>query len=272
MSIASAITVPWKLADKPELWQRLPSAVLRKLRLRFAPPEAVITCPIRGGMRMELDLRDPISKAIYLYGCYEYPVTRLIEALIAPGMIFFDIGANAGFFSLLASARCRQVCAFEPLPSNLRRVRQNIEINRLKNVVVIENAVGDRGGSATLYVPEGDNSGLASLNPRPNARKIAVPVITLDHFVGDQGLERVDVMKIDIEGAEVLAFEGGRKLLSRPDAPDVIFEAHPGSDAANWLAGHGYRIYEFRLQREWEARNLFATKREPSKKVARQLK
>lgn len=221
---------------------------------------------------MTVDPDDPIGRAIYLYGCYDYPVTRLIESLVAPGMVFFDVGANAGFFSLLASTKCEQVYAFEPLPSNLRRLGRNLESNGLKNVEVVEKAVGGRDGSATLYVPESDNSGLASLDASVGGKSIEVPVITLDDFVRERELKRVDVMKIDIEGAEAMAFEGATKLLSAADAPDVIFEAHPGSDAANWLAAHGYTIYEFSLQREWEARNFFASKRELNKNVKRQLK
>jgi FkbM family methyltransferase len=257
---------------KPELWRRLPSALWKQLRLRVAPVAGEVTCPIYGGLRMAVDPRDPIGRAIYLYGCYDYPVTRLIEALIAPGMVFFDVGANAGFFSLVASTKCEQVYAFEPLPSNLGRIKCNIEINGLKNVSVIEGAVGDCEGSATLYVPQGDNSGLASLNQMADAQKIEVRVLTLDAFVRDKGLVRADVMKIDIEGAETMAFEGARELLSLADAPDVIFEAHPGSEAANWLAARGYTIYEFTLQREWEARNLFASKRALRSHVARQVR
>lgn len=257
---------------KPELWRRLPSAVWKQLRSRIAPPAGEVTCTIAKGLKMQVDPRDPMGKAIYLYGCYDYPVTRLIETLVAPGMMFFDIGANAGFFSLLASKKCKQVFAFEPLPANLRRIARNIEINGLRNVSVIAKAVGDREGTATLYVPESDNSGLASLNQMAGAKAIEVPMITLDRFVLSQKLARVDVIKIDIEGAEIMAFEGARELLSRADAADVIFEAHPGSEAAKWLRDRGYAIYEFTLQREWEARNLFASKRDIGKSIARQVR
>jgi FkbM family methyltransferase len=257
---------------KPELWRRLPSALWKQLRARIAPPRGEVMCTIANGLKMQVDPRDPMGQAIYLYGCYDYPITRLIETLIVPGMVFLDIGANAGFFSLLASARCKQVFAFEPLPANLRRIARNIEINRLKNVSVIGKAVGDREGTATLYVPQSDNSGLASLNQMAGAKMIEVPVLTLDDLVRAQQLGRVDLIKIDIEGAEVKAFEGARELLSRADAPDVIFEAHPGSEAAKWLEARGYSIYEFTLQREWEARNLFASKRKISSRIEKAVR
>ena len=257
---------------KPELWHSLPSALAKQLRLRIAPPAGEVTCSILGGLRMQVDPRDPIGRAIYLYGCYDYPLTRLIQTLINPGMVFFDVGANTGFVSLLAASKCEHVFAFEPLPSNLERIRRNLEINQLQSVTVVDRAVGDREGTATLYVPESQNTGLASLNQMAGARPIEVPVITLDGFMREQGMTRVDLIKIDIEGAEVMAFEGARELLSRPDAPDVIFEAHPGSEAAKRLESSGYAIYEFRLQREWEARNLFASKREIQARVAAHVK
>lgn len=220
---------------------------------------------------MRLDLRDPVAKSIYLYGCYEYPVTRLISAILRPGMVFFDIGANAGFFSLLASTKCKAVYAFEPLPSNLHRLSINLELNATQNVTVVQSAVTDRSGTGTLYVPEDENTGLASLIEETGGHSIAVPTITLDEFVRKQGIGRVDLIKIDIEGAEALAFEGAQELLSRVDAPDVIFEAKPGSEAANRLQSCGYTIYEFKLQREWEAPNLFASKKEFSHLLARQV-
>ena len=257
---------------KPELWRSLPSALAKQLRLRIAPPAGEVRCSIFGGLRMQVDPRDPIGRAIYLYGCYDYPLTHLIQTLIKPGMVFFDVGANIGFVSLVAATKCERVFAFEPLPSNLKHVRRNLELNHLRNVTVVDRAVGNREGTATLYVPESQNTGLASLNEMAGTQTIEIPVITLDGFVRDRQLSRVDLIKIDIEGAEVMAFEGGRELLSRSDAPDVIFEAHPGSEAAKWLAASGYRIYEFRLQREWEARNLFATKRDLSGSVAKQMR
>lgn len=256
---------------KPELWQNLPSALAKQLRLRIAPPSCEVTCSIIGGLRMQVDPRDPIGRAIYVYGCYDYPLTRLIRTLIMPGMIFFDVGANTGFVSLVAASGCEAVFAFEPLPSNLKRIRRNLEINHLQNVTVVDGAVGNREGTATLYIPESQNTGLASLNEMAGARTLKIPTITLDGFIRKQQLSRVDLIKIDIEGAEVMAFEGGRELMSRSDAPDVIFEAHPGSEAARWLASSGYTIYEFRLQREWEARNLFASKRALKPEASKQL-
>jgi len=257
---------------KPELWRRLPSAAWKHLRARIAPPAGEVTCTITNGLKMQVDPRDPMGQAIYLYGCYDYPVTRLVEALVRPEMVVFDIGANLGFFSLLASTRCDKVFAFEPLPVNLQRIHRNIQINALRNVTVVEKAVGDREGMATLYVPEGDSSGLASLDQSVGGKPIEVPMVTLDGFVRSQTLTRVDLIKIDIEGAEVLAFEGARELLSGADAPDIIFEAHPGSEAAQWLQARGYAIYEFRLRREWEARNLFASKRGLADRVSRHVR
>jgi len=256
---------------KPELWQSLPLSLWKQLRLRIAPSAGEVTCSVAGGLRMQVDPLDPIGRAIYLYGCYDYPLTQLIRALIRPGMVFFDIGANTGFVSLVASTKCERVFAFEPLPSNLRRIRRNLEINKLQNVTVVDRAVGDREATATLYVPDSQNTGLASLKKMAGARSIEVPVVTLDGFAREQQGSRVDLIKIDIEGTEVMAFEGARELLSRPHAPEVIFEAHPGSEAAHWLEAVGYTIYEFKLQREWEARNLFASKQELTDRIAMQL-
>ncbi len=107
-----------------------------------------------------------------------------------------------------------------------------------------------------------ENQGLSSLHESPGAEAITIPAQSLDDFVREQKLRRVDLMKVDVEGAEEQVFQGGTDVLGSDAAPDIIFECHPGAKSDEILRAFGYRIYEFRGQRSYEARNLFASKRE----------
>lgn len=257
---------------KPELWRALPAALYRQARLRSGSLPASVITRLPGDTQIEVDSRDPMGKAIYLYGCYEYEVTQLVRDLITPQTVFFDVGANIGYYSLLAASRAKLVFAFEPMKAIFDRLAKNVKRNGLSNVTMVNAAVSDRDGDDTIFTqPSSNNTGLASLQASEGAVPESVPAVTLDTLIREHRLARVDLMKVDIEGAEVRAFEGGRELLSPSDAPDVIFEAHAGSGAADWLSQHGYVIYQFKRQREYEAPNLFASKRKLPTKISRRF-
>jgi FkbM family methyltransferase len=257
---------------KPELWRALPGALYRQLRLRSGTLPRFVTTRLPGDTEIEVDARDPMGQAIYLYGSYEYEVTQLVLDLITPRTVFFDVGANIGYYSLLAASRAKLVFAFEPMKPIFDRLAKNVKHNGLANVTILNAAVAERDGGVTIFVqPSSENTGLASLQASAGASAEQVPAVTLDTVVRDQRLAQLDLMKIDIEGAEIRAFEGGRELLSRTDAPDVIFESHPGSTAADWLRQRGYEIFGFKRHREYEAPNLFASKRELPAKISKRL-
>jgi FkbM family methyltransferase len=258
---------------KPELWRALPGSLYRQLRLRSGSVPRFVRARLPGDVDIEVDTRDPMGKAIYLYGCYEYEVTQLVLELVKPDSVFFDVGANIGYYSLIAASRAKLVFAFEPMKVIFDRLTTNVRRNGLANVSFVNAAVAERDGVITIYAQaSSENTGLASLDASEGATSEQVPAVTLDTIVREQRLERVNLMKVDIEGAEIRAFEGGRELLSRSDAPDVIFEAHTGSEAADWLRARGYAIYEFQRRREYEAPNLFASKRQLPAKVVRRLR
>lgn len=259
--------------QKPELWRNLPGSVLRKIRLEWSdlPPTVIRKLP--NGLKMQVDPNDAIGRSIYLYGCYEYAVTELIEDTLRADSTFFDIGANVGYYTLLAASRCKKVVSFEPVPEIHDVLAANIQRNNLQNVMLDSCAVGEREGLLKLYIPTGEgNSGLASLEKCENASPLEVSVVTLDEEVRRHSVSHIDLIKIDIEGAEVRAFEGGKKLLSSDRAPDVIFEAHPTSSASEWLRDHGYSIHRFKRERSYEAPNLFASKRALTEKLRRHLR
>jgi FkbM family methyltransferase len=163
---------------------------------------------------------------------------------------FVDVGANVGIYSLLASRAVAegQVLAFEPNPIAAERMRQNLRLNKLDNVVLQTAAVGTRAGSAALTATLGTADHIAAGEPS-EINTISVSMTTLD--VAVMGASPVSLVKIDVEGFEVEVLRGASDLLTRDDAPVWIMEVNGLSE--RYGAGdamiedifrrHGYGMY-----------------------------
>ncbi len=248
---------------KPELWRSFPLALLRNVHWRFGINDPLRTVLLDEGVRMRVDLRTGMGTSIYVYKCWEYPVTELLKSVLRPGMSFLDVGANIGYYSIVAAARCARVYAFEPVPKLFEALQRNVDLNPDFKILPQQVALTRYTGPTAFFVVDDPaNQGLSSLNELPEAVAITIQAQTLDDFVREQKLQHVDLMKVDVEGAEEQVFQGGTDVLGSDAAPDIIFECHPGATSDKILRNAGYRIYEFRRQRSYEARNLFASKRE----------
>jgi FkbM family methyltransferase len=180
-------------------------------------------------------------------------------------MTVFDIGANLGIYTLLAAGpvgASGTVHAFEPVPDLLSYLEESVRRSGAGNVVVNPLAVGDCSEPVPMYLAlKKKHSGWHSLAPSADRpRQIQVQGITLDDYVEARGLDRVDLIKIDIEGGELPAFRGASRLLSRPDAPILQAElcdshcAHFGytsRDAKEYLAALGYAGYRAGGDGKW---------------------
>ena len=248
---------------KPELWRNLPLALLRNVQCRFGARDALRTVQLDCGARLKVDMRTGMGTGIYVYKCWEYPVTELLKSVLRPGMCFLDVGANIGYYSIVAAARGARVHAFEPVPKLFEALQESVALNPHFNIFPHRLALAGYTRPTTFYVVDDpENQGLSSLNESPEAVAITIQAQTLDDFVREQKFRRVDLMKVDVEGAEEQVFQGGTDVLGRDTAPDIIFECHTGATSDKVLRTFGYRIFEFRRRRSYEARNLFASKRE----------
>lgn len=198
---------------------------IRKLALFLAKrwPFPVRATLVSGG-RMWVDLRSAVGRAILVKGEFDQEVWRAIEPHLHPGYVFLDIGANVGYYSMLASSRvgnAGQVHAFEIDPRPLQCLRRNAAECRNHNLNIHEVAVSDKAGSGVL-VAEPD-CGHSSVQQKGRGRK--VQMVTLDHWIEGPGAPgRLDVIKLDIEGGELAALEGARNLIGR-FRPFIVCEA-----------------------------------------------
>lgn len=171
-----------------------------------------------------------IGASIAQHQLYEPHVTQVIKELVQPGSVFLDIGANIGYFTLLAASLTGadgQVVAVEPQAANVELLRQSLAANGFKHVVVYQNAAAEKEESF-LFTSSGADSNGRLINPHePAAAQKGLPIvqaIVLDDLLAN--LPRLDVIKMDIEGAEPRAYAGMQRLLDRHQ-PTMILEFSP---------------------------------------------
>lgn len=223
--LSSRVTAPlFRTALRP-FAARLPDRLLR-----LVPAPDCVTARLPNGRVLRYGGGDDLlGKALYWRGCrYPEPETiDLVLSLAESCAVMLDIGASSGQVGLLAalSNPALEVHAFEPLPPIRERLLRNIAANGLRTVTAHPDALSDRAGSAVLHVPAGAFPTDASLAAsfRERTAQVAVATTTVDAFVEQQGLRRVDLMKIDTESTEPEVLRGARRTLERM-RPLVICE------------------------------------------------
>jgi FkbM family methyltransferase len=175
-------------------------------------------------------LLGPADRNAYLINKYEPAIVALAEQLCRPGMHVCDIGAHVGYFSLLFAVQAGpsgRVLVFEPNPANVAKIQAMARINQLTNVSVFPVAVSDRNGEVQ-FVAERTGS-MGSIMPSTSTgsgRAMVVRTVRLDDEL--RGVDRIDLIKMDIEGAEVQALTGMTDLLMRC-RPVLLCEWHPAA-------------------------------------------
>ena len=212
-------------------------------------------------LRIHAYLGNDISRLLFIDGYYEPNEFVLLASILKPGMTFLDIGANDGLYSLFASqyvGSSGQVLAFEPSQREFRRLQDNIHLNGLANIkprqIGLYNVNGNLAFQIAGYEHEGQNTLGGFIYNGVNPEKVEnVIVRRLDDLVIEEQLDRIDVIKMDVEGAEHAVLEGAHNLLQK-QKPIILLELSDnalqkqGSSAAetlSFLRSLGYDIYSF---------------------------
>ena len=209
--------------------------------------------------RLDLDGRHllvPYALAHHYLGHpFEPETTEYVRWALEPGMTFVDVGANIGYFTLLAAIRVGpggRVLALEPAPDNLRCLTENIQTNALDQVRVIPCAAGSESCKRSFYLRSANLIHSFYSEGVPMEREIRVEQVALDGLV--EG--RVDLIKVDVEGAEPEVLAGMEGLMRRTPPPDLIVEWNP---SALSTAGHSEAaVPEILTQRGFRLRLLDA--------------
>lgn len=218
---------------------------------------------LRNGMKIRVASNDYVGGMILRRGYYEPETVALIQKLLPPGAVFLDVGAHVGQYTLVASQQvgaAGQVHSFEPDPETFRWLAGNVRLNRLRNVRVNQAALSDESGKKRFYFATPRDIGSNSLS-RPlndSGRSCDVVCTTMDEYVAANGIERVDLIKVDIEGAEYAMLVGAQHLLSRPNKPVIIAEfeeerqrsfGNSCAKLAGLLTNHGYHLFRLGSER-----------------------
>jgi len=222
------VSPPWSL-------QRCLRLPLKLVPRNMAVP--VLSGPARG-------LKWVVGSATHgcWLGTYERDKQQAIASFLRPGDCFLDVGANAGFYTLLGArlvGPAGQVVAFEPLPQNQHKLQRHLSLNQLSNVTVIQAAVCDQDGRAAFQIGAADEcGGLAT------SGELEVETVSLDQLWKTERLRAPRLIKIDVEGAEERVLRGAEALI-RATTPVILLAGHGTATqraCESLLKDYGYTV------------------------------
>ncbi|MCL7379631.1 FkbM family methyltransferase [Streptomyces sp. 35G-GA-8] len=225
-------------------------------RLRERPRRRVVRS--RFGARFAVDTRDLIQRYLYMFGVWEPHMTRWLQSRLRPGDTFVDVGANIGYYSVLASGLVGdegQVVAIEASPDFHRKLLQQVQLNQCSNVRAVNGAVSDSRKALTFVLASSANMGANSIVPYDGLAESSFEIEArpLPELLESDEIARARVIKIDVEGAEGSVVRGMVPILDklRPDV-EITVEVTPDrmaqlGDSAEELVttmrDHGFNVY-----------------------------
>ena len=238
------------------IWKRL----WWRIRWRLTDDDWLLMLP--NGLRITVP-NGGAGALIYYQGWSEPEVAAFLLRLLKPGMTFLDVGAHIGEYVLLAASVVGpdgSVHAFEPDPRNYRLLEYNVKMNNLTSVHLNQFAVYSR--DCVMQLKVGTEPSITRLaaeldtldRQRSIDLKVKIRAVTLDTFVKEKAITKVDVIKVDVEGAELFVLEGANSILgmSSDFAPVIVFEYSPAncknfgyhpSEIIDILSSYGYGVY-----------------------------
>ncbi|MDJ0753300.1 MAG: FkbM family methyltransferase [Ardenticatenaceae bacterium] len=183
-------------------------------------------------------------------GMYEVETANWLKNQMDTSSVFFDIGANAGYFTLLGCRQIKagQIISFEPVPLNAKTIKKQLEINNFENGVVEQIALSDKNETSLFSVANNNaNSHLVEVDtPHTNGREkaqISVKTLTLDEYVNTRNI-KPDLVKIDVEGAEAKVLCGANETISH-FRPNCLVSTHSQNlyeECRDFFIKHNYRV------------------------------
>ncbi|MFC3812347.1 FkbM family methyltransferase [Lacihabitans lacunae] len=227
------------------MFRKLTKFVIRKVKefgLFFVSKEQNYLTKF--GFAMNLNLKNQVDREIYL-DYFELDSQFFFNSIIEKNMIVFDIGANIGLYSLIALQKMENsgfVHSFEPAPNAYSKLTQNINLNKFKNVKVNQMGVSSSTGELLFNLCEDDAYNSIGEKPLQKIREvIKIKSTTINNYCKENNISKIDVIKIDTEGAELLVLEGGGDLLSHENGPIILCEFNKNS---NYGFGHSIESYQ----------------------------
>ncbi|HEY1209752.1 MAG TPA: FkbM family methyltransferase [Terracidiphilus sp.] len=210
-----------------------------------------------GGGRMILDTNDHLAQQIRCEESFEPEVRKAVERIASRGVNVIDIGANIGYYTILASKLIgsgNRVFSFEPQANIVAKLRRNVNLNDLHNVDIFPFALADKSGTVVFNIPPDGKEAYGSMHANGRfdvIKTVEVETKGLDEVLYNLGNPKIGLIKMDAEGAELLILRGATQLLSSPGRPDLIIEANEANcepfgycvfDLLQLVHSYGYRL------------------------------
>lgn len=205
-----------------------------------------------------LDMTKKVDYRFYI-DSFENENIDLLNKILSNGMNVIDVGANIGLYSLLFGKKIGdkgKVFSFEPSPEAFYRLKQNVNLNQLKNIKIYNIGLSDRITKSKFYLCEDDAYNSLGTKPMmPIINEIEIELTTIDEFLKKENIKNIDLIKIDTEGADYLILKGAEKLLESEKAPILFCEynraveggfLHKTEDMYYFLVKMGYEIFEIK--------------------------
>ncbi len=217
-----------------------------------------------GGVRLRCDTQQFLQRQLYFRGSYEEEHCRLWMRYVRSARTVFDVGANVGLYSLLASWSNpkAEIHAFEPTPDIYQKLKHNIALNRMPSITANQLGVSGRSGAAYLSLcrgNDGSNEGMNYVVGRPDSLETTpIEVVSIDDYCRSRNIKSIDLMKLDIEGGEYDALCGACGLLQKKAIGCLFVElmgwaaersGHTTFDIKRLLLDAGYSLYKVRSMR-----------------------
>jgi len=218
-----------------------------------------VICRYDKNLKIKADLDEWIQQHIYFLGTWDKRGLNFIKQHLEKEGVFFDIGANIGAYSLVASKIVGpggRVHAFEPVSKVFERLKYNIELNDLNNIIANQTPVYQSSEIPELFVSSNENAGIPSIfhHDTESGTVEKVLAVSIDEYVEKEKIRRIDMIKIDTEGGELFALRGMRSTLNR-FRPMVMMEV--SADVLNNTNIQGSRILDFMKDLNYGIRRIF---------------
>lgn len=228
--------------------------ISRFINLHFSPRRD-ISIKVHDHKMYSSSLDRIFALCLWKFSAMESFETKLLRGITKPGMTVFDIGANIGYYTLILAdlvGERGKVYAFEPDPENYRLLVKNIEANKYNNIIPIQKAVSNKTEKIKLFLSEEHKGNHKIYDSGEGRKSIEIEAITLDQFTKENKINP-DIIKMDIEGSEPLAFLGMKNLLKHNKDIKIISEffphiirkcrsSNPPEEFISFLESQGFRV------------------------------
>ena len=234
------------------------SRVTNFLRWLKRPVAEDVVTPLLTGQQMCVPMREVSGFHIYVRGQHQPYVLQHLQRHLRPGMVVFDVGACIGLVTLTSAGivgPTGQVHSFEPGKRQLEYLRKNVALNGYENIVHVNPiAVSDVEGTVGYVVGRAVNIGGSHIAAAGEGE--AVPCTTLDRYMEQNGVERVDCLKMDVEGSELRVLKGFARAMDGPAPPSLVLyecddctcreQGHTSADVHGFFFDRGYEVHKSR--------------------------